>query len=108
MGQAEQNGSKLRGTLRLKTGVQGGETKYPRIGKGEANQKSARHAMVYAVGRKVDGLIIDVATAAGLPPAHLIGDGTEPLGLDMVMAAYATINAADVPDDGMRCCIIGP
>lgn len=148
----QQNGSRLRNTVRLKTGVTGMEVKYPQIGKGEANQKSARHADItpmsidhnevtcvlsdwyaadyidaldeyklsyderqaiimagaYAVGRKVDSLLISAATAAGLPTAHVVGAGADPLGLDMVMNAYATINAADVPDDGMRYCIVGP
>ncbi len=148
----QQNGSKLRNTVRLKTGVVGAEAKYPQIGKGEANQKSARHADItpmsvdhnsvscvlsdwyaadyidaldeykisyderqaiamagaYAVGRKVDSLIIAAASASGLAGSHDLGDPSLPLDLDLIMDAYAAINTADVPDDGQRYCIVGP
>lgn len=148
----QSNGSRLRNTVRLKPNVVGGEVKFPRIGKGEANQKSARHADItpmsldhnmvscklddwyaadyidfldefklgynerqaiteagaYAVGRKVDQLIIEAAVATGLPTKNTVGDGSDPLGLDMVMDAYAAVNTADVPDDGVRYCLVGP
>jgi hypothetical protein len=61
----------------------------------------------YAIGRKVDELIITAALAT-LPAAQVVGDGTAGLTLDAVMTAFALLNEGDVPDDGQRYAVVGP
>lgn len=64
-------------------------------------------AGAYAVGRKVDDLVISAATSA-VTAANTVGTGAAVLGLDNCLEAFALLNEADVPDDGQRYAIIGP
>jgi hypothetical protein len=146
----QQGGSKLRNTVRVRSGVVGNTDKFTKIGKGVANQKT-RHADVtamdvdhsqvqvgledwyapdyvdvldeykikhderraltqsgaYAIGRKVDQIIIAAATAS-LPAGQIVGDGTTALELDLCLEAFARLNLGDVPDDGQRYAVVGP
>lgn len=146
----QRQGSKLRPTVRVKSGIVGATTKFPKIGKGTATQKT-RHADVtpmnvdhqmvtcqledwyapdyvdkldefkinyderqvlalsgaYAVGRKVDELLLAAATT-GLPAGQIVGTGTAAIDLATIMSAFERINDADVPDDGQRFAWVGP
>jgi hypothetical protein len=146
----QQGGSRLRNTVRVRSGVVGKTDKFTRIGKGAATQK-ARNAAVtpmgvdhsqitaaledwyapdyvdkldeykikhderraitrsgaFAIGRKVDELII-TAAVTGLPASQIVGDGTEELTLAVVLTAFARLNLGDVPDDGRRYAVVGP
>lgn len=70
-----------------------------------------RKAMIqtgaYAVGRKVDSLIIGAATTA-VPSANVVGAGTAVLSLDNCLEAFARLNECEVPDDGQRYAVVGP
>lgn len=146
----QQGGSRLRNSVRVKSGVVGASTKFTKIGKGEANQKARNddvnpmnvdHSQVsvviedwyapdyvdkldeykinhderraltqsgaYAIGRKVDELIIEAATDAVIA-ANTVGTGTTLLTLDNCLEAFALLNEAEVPDDGQRYAVIGP
>lgn len=148
--QYQQGGSRLRNTVRLKEGVVGATTKFTRIGKGIATQKtrngqvtpmnvdhsqveavlqdwyapdyvdkldeykvqhSERQALTqaggYAVGRKVDEIII-AAALNGLPSSQYVGAGAAVMTLDDCLEAFALLNEASVPDDGERFAIVGP
>jgi hypothetical protein len=61
----------------------------------------------FAVGRKVDELII-AAALDGLPADQIIGSQTAALNLDRVLDAFAAFNSGDVPDDGRRFAVVGP
>jgi hypothetical protein len=146
----QQGGSKLRNTVRVRSGVVGSTDKFTKIGKGVANQKT-RHGDVsamdvdhsqiqvsledwyapdyvdvldeykikhderraltqsgaYAIGRKVDQLIIAGATAS-LPAARIVGTGAAGLDLALCLDAFALLNLGDVPDDGQRYAVVGP
>lgn len=145
----QQGGAKLRNSVRLKTGIVGSSTKFSKIGKGAASQKTRggdvtpmntdhsqvtctlgdwyapdyvdkldefkiqhdeRKALVqagaYAVGRKVDDLII-TAAITGLPVGQVVGDGTAKITLASVKQAFALLNKAEVPDDGQRFAVVG-
>lgn len=64
----------------------------------------------YALGRKIDAIIID-ALLLSLPTAQIVASGpyagTMGLTKGKIMAAMELINAADVPDDGQRFCVVG-
>jgi hypothetical protein len=60
----------------------------------------------YAIGRKVDELII-AAAIAGLPAGQVVGTNTL-LTLDLVLSAFAKLNVGDVPDNGERYAIVSP
>lgn len=148
--QYQQGGSRLRNTVRLKEGVVGASTKFTRIGKGVATQKTRNgqvtpmnvdHSQVeailqdwyapdyvdkldeykvqhserralsqaggYAVGRKIDEIII-TAALNGLPVGQVLGSGAAVLTLDNCLEAFAMMNSASVPDDGDRFAIVGP
>lgn len=139
----QQGGSRLRNTVRVKSGVVGASAKFTKIGKGVATQKTRNGSVVpmnvdhsqaeallqdwyapdyvdkldeykinysersalstsggYAVGRKVDEIIIAAA--------QVIGDGTTIASLDSCLDAFALLNAAEAPDDGQRYAIVGP
>ena len=147
----QRGGSRLRNTVRVKTGVVGKSDKFTRIGKGAATQKT-RHGAVtpmnvdhsqveafladwyapdyvdvldeykikhderraltqsgaYAIGRKVDDILI-AAAMTGLPAGQVLGGATPAiLNLDAVLDAFALLNNLDVPDDGRRFAIVGP
>lgn len=148
--QYQQGGSRLRNTVRVKDGVVGASTKFTKIGKGVATQKT-RHGNVtpmnvnhdqveaffqdwyapdyvdkldeykinhderrvlaqaggYAVGRKIDEIII-AAALAELPEDRILGTGTSVLTLDDCLDAFALLNEANVPDDGARFAVVGP
>lgn len=148
----QRQGSKLRPTVRSKTGVRGASTVFPRVGKGTAGAK-ARNGVVpvmnldhtsvecflqdyyagdwvdrmdelktnidertvianagaYALGRKTDELItaaLDTATleAVGTAAGQTDADG---LTKQKVLLAFEMLGAADVPDDGQRCAVVG-
>lgn len=148
--QYQQGGSRLRNTVRVKEGVVGATTKFTKIGKGIATQKTRNgaitpmnvdHAQVeavlqdwyapdyvdkldelkvqhserralsqaggYAVGRKIDEIIIKAALL-NLPSGQIMGSGTALLDLDNCLEAFAAMNQASVPDDGERFAIVGP
>lgn len=62
------------------------------------------NAGAYALGRKTDDLIIDALKAT----TNEVGDYTKALGKEAILAAFAKLNAADVPDDGQRFAVVGP
>lgn len=64
-------------------------------------------AGAYAVGRKVDELIITAATNA-VTSANTVGTGAALLTLDNCLEAFALFNEAEVPDDGQRYAVVGP
>jgi len=142
----QQRGSKLRGTVRLKTGVTGATAVFQKNGKGAAGKKT-RHGNVplmnvehtsvtatledwygadyidhldelktntderlvvanagaYALGRKVDELIVaKLAQASAVVPEAASG-----LTKAKVLEAFATLNGNDVPDDGNRFAVVG-
>ncbi len=142
----QQRGSKLRGTVRLKTGVTGATAVFQKNGKGAAGKKT-RHGNVplmnvehstvtatledwygadyvdhldelktntderlvvanagaYALGRKVDELIVaKLAQAATVVPQAATG-----LTKAKVLEAFAALNGKDVPDDGNRFAVVG-
>ena len=148
--QYQQGGSRLRNTVRVKPGVVGSSTKFMKIGKGVATQKTRNgavtpmnvdHAQVeavlqdwyapdyvdkldefkiqheerralaqaggYAVGRKVDEIIIAAALNT-LSAGRILGTGAAVMTLDNCLDAFAMLNEASVPDDGNRFAIVGP
>ena len=146
----QRGGSKLRNTVRVRSGVVGKTDKFTRIGKGVANQKTRNAAVTamgidhsqvqatledwyapdyvdvldeykikhderrvlsqagaFAIGRKVDQLII-AAAADALPAGRVVGTGAAALDLDLCLDAFALLNVGDVPDDGQRYAVVGP
>lgn len=142
----QQRGSKLRGTVRLKTGVVGATAVFQKTGRGAAGKKTrhgtvplmnVEHASVsatledwygadyvdkldelktntderlvvanagaYALGRKVDELIVS-RLAQG---ANVVAEGGTGLTKAKVLEAFARLNTADVPDDGNRFAVVG-
>ena len=61
-------------------------------------------AGAYALGRKTDEMIL--AAAAGATKS--VGDYANGLTKNVLLAAFESLNAADVPDDGQRFGIVGP
>jgi hypothetical protein len=148
----QRQGSKLRPTVRSKTGVTGTSTFFPKVGKGIAAAKTRHgavpvmnleHAQVecvlqdyyagdwidrldelktniderdvvasagaHALGRKTDELIIaalDTATREALGTAAGTTD-SDGLTKEKVLLAFQMMGAADVPDDGQRCAVVG-
>lgn len=143
----QQRGSKLRGTVRLKTGVQGATAIFQKTGKGAAGKKTrhgnvplmnANHTSVtatledwygadyvdrldelktniderlvvanagaFALGRKVDELIIAKLDQAG---SVVDSPGSAGLTKGKILEAFATLNGKDVPDDGNRFAVVG-
>lgn len=64
-------------------------------------------AGAYAIGRKVDDLIITTATAAATTD-NTVGTGAALLTLDNCLEAFALLNESEVPDDGQRYAVVGP
>lgn len=142
----QQRGSKLRGTVRLKTNVQGATAVFQKNGKGAAGKKT-RHGNVplmnvahssvtatledwygadyvdkldelktntderlvvanagaYALGRKVDELIVGRLDTA----ATVVAEASSGLTKAKILEAFATLNGKDVPDDGNRFAVVG-
>ena len=142
----QQRGSKLRGTVRLKTGVQGATAVFQKNGKGAAGKKT-RHGNVplmnvshstvtatledwygadyvdhldelktntderlvvanagaYALGRKVDELIVTRLDTA----STVVAEASSGLTKGKILEAFATLNGKDVPDDGNRFAVVG-
>lgn len=142
----QQRGSKLRGTVRLKTGVVGATAVFQKSGRGAAGKKTrhgnvplmnAEHTSVsatledwygadyvdrldelktniderlvvanagaYALGRKVDELIVAKLATAG----NVVAESAAGLTKAKILAAFGMLNAADVPDDGNRFAVVG-
>lgn len=143
----QQKGSKLRNTVRLKTGVKGSKCVFQKNGKGTAGKKTrhgnvplmnlnhstvsctledwyaaeyidkldevrtntderlvAANAGAWALGRKVDELIITRMDAT----ASVVVEGSKGLTKGKILEAFAMLNAKDVPDDGSRFAVVGP
>jgi hypothetical protein len=142
----QQRGSKLRKAVRLVTGVNSAQYKFPKSGRGQAGKK-ARNGNVpimgagsssvtvtledwyaadyvdtldqaktnvdelgvianigaFAVGRKMDDLIISKAATA----SKVIPVGATGLTRAKVLEAFAYLNNKDVPDDGQRFAAVG-
>ncbi len=60
-------------------------------------------AGAYALGRKTDEMIVVAAAAT-----TAVGDYSSGLTKNLLLSAFETLNAADVPDDGQRFGIVGP
>jgi Phage capsid protein len=144
----QRKGSKLKPTVRVKSGIVGSSTVFPKVGTGVATQKG-RHAQItpmnvghaqvecflsdwyagdwvdkfdllktniderqivadagaYALGRKVDDLVIvQLNTATSVEAIN----GTAGFTKAKVQNTLKVINNADVPDDGGRFCLLGP
>jgi hypothetical protein len=61
----------------------------------------------FAIGRKVDQIIIDAAMLA-LPAGRTVGDGSVALDLALCLESFAKLNVGDAPDDGGRFAVVGP
>jgi hypothetical protein len=61
-------------------------------------------AGAYALGRKTDELIVKAASDA----TSVVGDYTTGLSKGLLLSAFESLNAADVPDDGQRFGVVGP
>lgn len=61
----------------------------------------------WAIGRKVDSLIVAAATE-GVPAENVVGTGAAFLTLDNCLEAFALLNEREVPDDGNRFAVVGP
>jgi len=142
----QQRGSKLRGTVRLKTGVTGATAVFQKTGKGAAGKKTrhgnvplmnADHTSVsttledwygadyvdkldelktntderlvvanagaYALGRKVDELILAKLDQS----ANVVAESSTGLTKAKILEAFARLNSKDVPDDGNRFAVVG-
>lgn len=142
----QQRGSKLRNTVRLKTGVTGATAVFQKNGKGAAGKKT-RHGNVplmnvahsnvtatledwygadyvdkldelktntderlvvanagaYALGRKIDELIVARMAQTG----SAVAEGAKGLTKAKILEAFAMLNSKDVPDDGNRFAVVG-
>ena len=61
-------------------------------------------AGAYALSRKTDEMIVAAVSAA----TTVVGDYSTGLTKDLLLSAFETLNAADVPDDGQRFGVVGP
>lgn len=68
-------------------------------------RKALTDSGAYAIGRKVDELIIEATTTAA---ASVVGTGASVLNLDAYLEGFALLNEGEVPDDGQRFAIVGP
>ena len=64
----------------------------------------AANAGAWALGRKIDELIITKLTGA----TNVVAEGAAGLTKDKILQAFGTLNAGDVPDDGNRFAVVGP
>ncbi len=67
-------------------------------------RKTLVDAGAYALGRKTDEMILAAAQGA----AKVVGDYGTGLSKGLLLSAFETLNAADVPDDGQRFGVVGP
>ncbi len=67
-------------------------------------QQVAANAGAWALGRKIDELIIDKLNGA----FNVVAETSTGLTKDKILQAFGTLNANDVPDDGNRFAIVGP
>lgn len=67
-------------------------------------RKVAADAGAWALGRKIDELIIERMTGA----SNVITEAASGLTKDKILQAFGTLNANDVADDGNRFAIVGP
>ena len=70
-------------------------------------RRALTQAGAYAIGRKVDAIII-AAAMLSLPSTQITGSTTAVLTLATVLDSFALFNTGDVPDDGRRYGIVGP
>ena len=66
--------------------------------------KVAAEAWAWALGRKIDELLISRLTGA----ANVIEEGNTGLTKDKILRGFGTLNASDVADDGHRFAMVGP
>jgi len=64
----------------------------------------AADAGAWALGRKIDELLIDKLTGA----TKVVAEASSGLTKDKILQAFGTLNAIDVPDDGHRFAVVGP
>lgn len=64
----------------------------------------AANAGAWALGRKIDELIITKLTGA----TNVVAETASGLTKDKILQAFGTLNANDVPDDGHRFAVVGP
>lgn len=122
-------GSRLRYTVRAKTGVRKGTTGFADIKNlynsiecdlldyyagdwvdnidelktNEVERKIVASAGAYALGRKTDELIVDAMKGT----KNEVGDYTTGLTIDLICSALGVLNEKDVPDDGFRFAVVG-
>lgn len=119
----QQMGTKLRSTVRSKSGVIGASTTFQKVGRGTASTKS-RHGIVpvmnlnhepvecmlsdYYAGDWVDALDelkvnIDERRVVASAGAYALGRKTD----ELIVSAVEVLNTNDVPDDGRRFAVVG-
>ena len=64
----------------------------------------AADAGAWALGRKIDELLIDKLGGA----TNVVTEAESGLTKDKILQAFGTLNAGDVPDDGHRFAVVGP
>lgn len=64
----------------------------------------AANAGAWAIGRKIDELIISKLDGA----TNVVAEASTGLTKDKILQAFGTLNASDVPDDGNRFAVVGP
>jgi len=67
-------------------------------------KKVAAEAGAWALGRKIDELVIGRMTGA----ANVVAEAASGLTKDKILQAFGTLNANDVADDGQRFAVVGP
>ncbi|QGY39668.1 hypothetical protein GM415_05900 [Pseudodesulfovibrio cashew] len=67
-------------------------------------QKVAADAGAWALGRKIDELVISKMIGA----TNVVAEATSGLTKDKILQAFGTLNANDVADDGHRFALVGP
>jgi hypothetical protein len=67
-------------------------------------QQVAANAGAWALGRKIDELLITKLDGA----TNVVAEAATGLTKDKILQAFGTLNANDVPDDGHRFAVVGP
>jgi hypothetical protein len=67
-------------------------------------QQVAANAGAWALGRKIDELLITKLDGA----TNVVAEADSGLTKDKILRAFGTLNANDVPDDGHRFAVVGP
>lgn len=67
-------------------------------------KKVAAEAGAWALGRKIDELLISKLSGA----SNMVAEASSGLTKDKILQAFGTLNASDVADDGHRFAVVGP